>query len=420
MKYYVVVQAPAYALSAERCAVESAFAVHLRVLRKMIGPKYEELVLIGPGLPDDAYQASAGRLEVLDARSTGVRFLSAFPLSMSRSTFLLRRLWPTWRWLKSLFSEPCVVHSGMSTELARPLMLMASLAARSAGRPVIFMVDMDFREHAKRFYRTGQWSLKSYLVNRLAYDPLKWLQLRLAPSLFDMCCFKGATLVRDFGRGRPNVRMFYDTVHSSGDVLTSEQLGRRVEWILSGTGDFTVTYFGRLAANKGVDRMIQAIGLVRAQGVNARLRVIGDGDCRESLSKLARELGIAAHVEFVPPVAYGEPLFDLLRDCHVCIAAPLVEDTPRAAFDAFSRGLPVVAFDIAYFRDLAKASSAVITTTWPEAAGLASAIVQLARDRQRLGELARSAVRFAADNTQEIWLQRRLAWLDDVSLRTGQ
>ena len=420
MKYFVVVQAPAYSLSAERCALESAFAVHLRVLRKLIGPKYSELVLIGPSLTDEAYRASAGQLEVLDVSSSGVRFLPAFPLSVSRSDFLLHRLWPTWRWLTSLFSEPCVVHSGMSTELARPLMFMASLAARCAGRPVIFMVDMDFRDHARRFYRTGQWSLKSYLVNRLAYDPLKWLQLRLAPSLFTICCFKGATLVRDFGRGRPNVRMFYDTVHSSADVLTAEQLARRLEFVVSGVGAFTATYFGRLAANKGIDRMIRATSLARAQGVDVRLRIIGDGDCRESLVKLASELGIAGHVEFCPAVAYGEPLFGLLKDCHICIAAPLIEDTPRAAFDAFSRGLPIVAFDISYFSDLAKASGAVIATPWPEAEGLSRAIVQLARDPQRLGELIRRAVGFAGDNTQEIWLGRRLEWLEEVSARSGQ
>jgi glycosyltransferase involved in cell wall biosynthesis len=420
MKYFVVVQAPAYSLSVDSCALESAFAVHLSLLRQLIGPKYDELVLIGPGLSADDYRSKVNQLSVLDAATSGVRFVPAFPLSASRAGFLLRRLWPTWRRLKSIFAEPCVVHSGMSTELARPLMFMASLAAKRMGRPVIFMVDMDFREHARRFYADRQWSLPSYLVNRLAYDPLKWLQLRLAPYLFDVCCFKGSILVRDFGRGRPNVHKFYDTVHSAADVLDDPQLARRLEWIARPGGPFTAVFFGRLAANKGIDRMITATHLARERGLDVRLRIIGDGECRAALADQIRDLALEAHVELVPAVAYGDPLFKLLEDCHVCVAAPLIEDTPRAAFDAFSRGLPMVAFDIAYFTDLEQASGAVITTPWAEAEGLAVAIVQLAQDRPRLMEMTRRAVQFAAQNTQEIWLRRRLGWLEDASRGADQ
>jgi glycosyltransferase involved in cell wall biosynthesis len=299
----------------------------------------------------------------------------------------------------------------MSTDLVRPLMFMASLAAKRLGRPVIFIVDMDFRQHARQFYRTGKWSLKSYLASSLLYDPLKGLQLRLAPRLFDVCCLKGQSLVRDFGRGRTNVHNFYDTVHSVSDVLNEQQLQTRVRWLESGDGPLRATYFGRLAANKGVDRMIDAIGMARSQGSNVCLRIIGHGECLEHLRAHARDIGVQEQVEFLAPVPYGEPLFRLLADCHLCLAAPLIEDTPRAAFDAFSRGLPIIAFDIEYFRDLSRASGAVLAMRWPEVDGLADALVRMDRDRELLGSMARSAVNFAARNTQDIWLQRRLGWL---------
>jgi hypothetical protein len=48
---------------------------------------------------------------------------------------------------------------------------------------------------------------------------------------------------------------------------------------------------------------------------------------------------------------------------------------------------------------------------WPEVDGLADALVRMDRDRELLGSMARSAVNFAARNTQDIWLQRRLGWL---------
>jgi glycosyltransferase involved in cell wall biosynthesis len=371
LKYFVVVQAWAYSLSADECSLESAFAEHLVTLRKLIGPSYEELVLVGPQMTRAHYLANAGHFSVLNVRSTGVRFIPAYDAGISRPSFLFTRIAPTWAWLKRLFSEDCVVQSGMSTQLAKPLMFMASLAARSCGRPVVFMVDIDFRQHTGRFYRLGQWGLTSYLVNRLVYDPLKWIQLWLAPRLFDLCLYKSATLVRDFGDGAANVRNFYDTAHSEADVLTQDELDSRRHWIKRSDLPFTVVYFGRLAANKGVASMIRVIRTASSRGTQVRLKIIGDGPMLSNLQEQIKREGLADEVTMLPAVPYGPQLFSLLRDCHLSLAAPQVEDTPRATFDSMARGLPVVAFDIAYFRNLAMESGAISITPWADEAGLA-------------------------------------------------
>lgn len=411
MIYFVVVQAPAWPMGEDCFAVESAFAVHLRELRELIGPEYSQLVLIAPSMPEAMRERQRAHLATLEFAQTGIRFRAAFPLGMSRPRFLLTRLLPTWRWLKRQFAQPCVVHAGMSTELARPLMFMASLAGRRMGRTVMFMVDMDWRMHARRFHHIGEWGTRSYLVNRFAYDPLKWLQLWLAPRLFDVCCFKGDTLVRDFGSGRPNVHKFHDTVHAADDVMSGAALQARLAWLRKPAGPLELVYFGRLVRYKGIDRIIEAVRLARAAGTDVRLRIIGDGEEAPALQALVASLDLREHVQFDGAVPWGGPLFGMLERQHLCVMAPLIEDTPRAAFDAFCRGLPIVAFDIAFFRDLAAESGAVVTTPWPQSRGLADAFLKLSADREALARMAAGAVRFAADNTQQSWLQRRLGWL---------
>ena len=94
MKYYLVVQAPAYPMGPERFSVESAFAVHLRELRAMLGPAYTELVLVGPGMSEARWQALSAGMSTLEFATSGVRFVPAFPLETSRASFLLRRLVP--------------------------------------------------------------------------------------------------------------------------------------------------------------------------------------------------------------------------------------------------------------------------------------------------------------------------------------
>jgi glycosyltransferase involved in cell wall biosynthesis len=412
VKYYVV-QALAYPLSPGRCAMESAFAQHLTTLRELLGTRCAELVLIAPAMTSEMYAAQASHLCVLDAEQTGVRFEPAYDVSISRVRFLLFKIIPVWLWLWEKVKEPCVVQSGISTQLAHPLMFMASLAARIRGWPVVFMVDIDFRQHAARFYRLGQWSFKSYLINRFIYDPMKWLQLWIAPRIFDLCLFKSDSLVRDFGRGRSNVRNFLDTAHDEAHLLDDEGLAARRQWIADSPAQLRVVYFGRLAVNKGIDCVIHAVKLAGSSG-NLQLRIIGDGECLPALRQLAFDQGVSDRVEFIPAVPYGEPLFRLLADCHVCVAAPLIEDTPRAVIDAMALGLPVVAFDIRYFSDLAAAGAAVITTPWPEPSGLTKAFIQLAGDRPRLSALSVQARDFARANTQRIWVSRRIAWLREV------
>ena len=102
-------------------------------------------------------------------------------------------------------------------------MAMANVAAWWHGRPLVFVVDIDFRQHAKRFYLMGEWSFKSYLVNRYVYDPIKWLQVWFAPKISALVLLKSMSLVRDFGRRLPHVKNFFDTVHSSAQVMSGPE-----------------------------------------------------------------------------------------------------------------------------------------------------------------------------------------------------
>lgn len=70
----------------------------------------------------------------------------------------------------------------------------------------------------------------------------------------------------------------------------------------------------------------------------------------------------------------------------------------------------IVAFDIDYFKTLAKGSHAVALASWPDAGSLAEQLCTLDKDRARVAGMARQAVAFARENSQDIWLERRIAW----------
>ena len=72
------------------------------------------------------------------------------------------------------------------------------------------------------------------------------------------------------------------------------------------TDDFVLVTATRLARWKRVDRAVDAVALLRKQGIAAKLLVVGDGEERTNLEDQARQLGLQGQVTFVGPVPQAE------------------------------------------------------------------------------------------------------------------
>lgn len=412
--YVIVVQAPAYRLSDDAFATESAFAIHLRELRAALGPAFRTLVLLAPRLTDEEYARNKDHLDTLTLARDGIEFVPAHSTHGSLKEFWLTDLPRVTKRLSGILAKPCVVHSGMSDDFRRPLMAVTNLIAWRRRQPVVFIVDIDFRQDTRRYYQLGMWRPRRYLAHRFAFDPVKWAQVWLAPRMFQLVLLKSSSMVRDFGRGRPHVKNFYDTVHSTADILPAVQHAEHLERLGRGDGPLRIVYFGRFVEYKGLKNAIEAVRIARRSGADVRLTLIGNGECFEDLRQQATAANLGDAVVFEPPVRYGPALFDLLRQAHLTVATPLVEDTPRAAFDSMARGLPLIAFDINYFRDLARESGAVKLVKWADAESLATGLLDLYGDRAKLVSMAERGLKFAAANTQAIWLERRVGWVTEL------
>jgi glycosyltransferase involved in cell wall biosynthesis len=62
--------------------------------------------------------------------------------------------------------------------------------------------------------------------------------------------------------------------------------------------DRDLVYVGRLASEKGVDLLLQALGRLRARGPKPRLTIIGDGPEEPALRGLSRNLDLESQIEF--------------------------------------------------------------------------------------------------------------------------
>lgn len=409
--YLIAVQAPAFSLGAGRFATESAFAAHLKELKLALGSTFRRIVVIAPTFSEQHYKENRAILGELSAELDEITFVPAFDLATTPRLFWTKEVGSLYRRLRPAFADAGVLHSGLASDIWEPYLVLVNLLAFFKRVPILFVVDIDFRQLSRRYYMSGVWNRKSYLINRCLHDPFKYIQVWLAVRACNLVLLKSPSMVAAFGSRQANVKDFLDAAHSAADVISDERLEAK---LVSRRGEhrrLEVVYFGRFVPYKGLDCIIEAVHLAVDQGAKINLTLIGTGECEGRLRQEVISRGLGDTVTFAPMVKYGPPLFQLVDRADVAVAAPKVEDTPRAALDAMARGLPIVAFDIDYFLNLSEKSGAIALAQWASPESLADRLVMLQNDRAIVERMARNAVAFARNNTQEFWLNKRVRWM---------
>jgi glycosyltransferase involved in cell wall biosynthesis len=259
-------------------------------------------------------------------------------------------------------------------------------------------------------YETRAWGLTEYLATKLLHDAFAHVQQSIAVRRFSLVLLKGKQLAADYGRGRANVRYFLDSAFTYHQMIPRSVLKDKIASIDRGYVPLRVVYFGRLVVYKGVDHMLRAVAHAVSLGARLRFDVIGAGPEEKALEELSCELGIADRVAFHGAIPYGPGLFERLYPAHVLLAAPLSQDTPRNALDACAAGLAILAYDTYYYRELADLGAPVTLLPWLDWKAMGTRLAELSVAREPLADMARRAERFARENTQEIWLERRVGW----------
>lgn len=113
------------------------------------------------------------------------------------------------------------------------------------------------------------------------------------------------------------------------------------------TADFTprsqnlITFLGRLDEEKHIDELITAFARLDPQ-LDARLRIVGDGEVKRQLETKARELGVADRVTLTGKVSYDQLRHELTQ-ATVFGMPSRAELQSIATMEALASGLPVVA-----------------------------------------------------------------------------
>jgi glycosyltransferase involved in cell wall biosynthesis len=138
-----------------------------------------------------------------------------------------------------------------------------------------------------------------------------------------------------------------------------------------------------------------------------RLAIVGDGELRERLERLAAELGLGETVRFV---GNRTDVVAIAAATDVAVLSSDNEGTPVALIESAAAGVPAVATAVGGVPDVVTANTGILVPAG-DADALAAGLARLAEDpglRTRMGERARAHVR------ERFAVERLLADIDSL------
>ena len=146
-------------------------------------------------------------------------------------------------------------------------------------------------------------------------------------------------------------------------------------------------YFGRLSDEKGIAVLLLALRALS----NTRLKIVGEGDARPELEKLAREYGISERVEFCG-AKYGNDLQTEINMARAIIMpSALPENMPLALLESMSAGKVVIASNSGGFTEMIQDGVNGLLFNTNDAEDLVRAIKRLdGCDLEKMGEIAKN------------------------------
>jgi glycosyltransferase involved in cell wall biosynthesis len=150
----------------------------------------------------------------------------------------------------------------------------------------------------------------------------------------------------------------------------------------------------RLAPEKGIEFLVQALALLIMRNYDVNLRLAGDGPSRAVLAGTARQLGVADHVCFLGNLSEQDVAREL-SSSDLFILPSLTEGVPVAIMEAMAVGVPVIATNVAGTSELVESGKSGLLVRPTDSQAIADAVVTMIEDyefRRRAAELGRAKI----------------------------
>ncbi|MBC7171107.1 MAG: glycosyltransferase family 4 protein, partial [Polyangiaceae bacterium] len=161
-------------------------------------------------------------------------------------------------------------------------------------------------------------------------------------------------------------------------------------------GRARILHVGQLSPEKGQLGLLDAFRAVLDEGIDAELRIVGDGPLRAELERHAFVLGLGDRCTFLGRCSEGAVL-EHMADADVFAMASFMEGLPVVLMEAMAVGLPVVAPSVAGIPELVEPERTGLLFPTGDFEALGRSLVRLCSDAALRELLAGAAHRRVLD-----------------------
>ncbi len=150
-----------------------------------------------------------------------------------------------------------------------------------------------------------------------------------------ICVSKSAK--ESFLKRFPLVKTVVDVVYNPIDARKIVSLSN--EYFVNRSDLFTISVLGRLCPQKCIDRVIQLASNLKQNGYKFQINIIGDGELRNELEQLSRELSVSDVVTFH---GYKKNPYPLIKSSDLLLSCSGFEGFSLSICEAMCLGVPVI------------------------------------------------------------------------------
>ena len=160
------------------------------------------------------------------------------------------------------------------------------------------------------------------------------------------------------------------------------------------TKQYDLIFIGRLAKNKGINLLLEAMSKIKIQMPNIKLLIVGDGPKLKSLKLETRNQKLETNVVFHGWANNSQEVAKLLNESGVLVVPSYNEGGPRVALEAMACGVPVLATPVGIVPDVIGKNERGVIINW-DSESIAAEIVKLLNNPELCARYHREGIEFA-------------------------
>lgn len=156
---------------------------------------------------------------------------------------------------------------------------------------------------------------------------------------------------------------------------------------------YDVLFVGRLASNKGVLLLMDALLQVKFTYPDVKLAIRGEGALKTQIEAFITEHNLQNNVIFVPRVANSSAMATLYNQAKMLVCASTVEGNPRVTVEAMACRVPVISTRVGIMPELIEDGTSGYLVDWDSAeiAEKIKLLLENTETRTQIGDAGREA-----------------------------